>query len=453
MAEAVALAASVAGLASLADSVFRSIFKFTKHARSAKEEIQKLASEVQSLAGVLHQISLLASTLEEEPVAPDAPDAPSHARFLGLHHAVSCQQTLGRIEKVLLKHKVVGGPEEAGSTPIISMSAHLRWPFSVSETKDLISELGRRKETLTLSLSASSLTELTKVLSLQRQVHDVVEETRALASIQLGITTRVHLESARLKVLAFFLKYDPEPHLAQAARLRHPLTGSWLFESEPFIRWVEASGSRLWLNGIPGSGKTVLAAAMVEAAIQRSSKTTAVAYFFCHYSHADSQDPVNVLSALASQLARQHSSAFAKLDACYQELNREPRLARALTTIQRLTTLLFEMLDCFDHVLVIIDGLDECKETALDMVEVLAKLTEQRDSSLNLALFSRNEQHIRNLLEDDFEELTISASQDDLAIFTSTEVERRMSRKELRIKSPGFKDQVIRELVQAADGM
>jgi hypothetical protein len=440
MAEGLGLAANIAGLVSLADSVFRLIYKYVKEAKNAKEVAQELADEMQSTAGILHRLSLLASGLQDG----DRLYNPSFK----LQHVTSCQQTIARIEKPLLKAKA---DFESGNT-LVAVRRRLKWPFSVPETRDLILELSRHKETIVLALSADSMGALLQSLSRMGGLRAAMDDTKAIVRKHMNITTRIDLRANFLKVLDFFLRYNPQPYFARALRLRHPLTGLWLLDGGPFIRWMETRNSKLWLSGIPGAGKTVLAGAMIDAAIQRDSESTAVAFFFCDYSEPKSHDPVNILCTIASQIARQDKNAFEKLNNYYKELNRDDTLA-ATPTVSRLTNLLLDMFDDFEHVLVVIDGLDECGEGMVDVAAVLCSLATRQRSSLSLALFSRYEQQVRNILEDEFEHVKIQAHPEDLALFTAAEIEKRISLKQLRLKNLALKDEIIQELVQGADGM
>lgn len=36
-------------------------------------------------------------------------------------------------------------------------------------------------------------------------------------------------------------------------------TGEWLFEDVKIRNWMSIKGSKLWIHGIPGAGKTILA--------------------------------------------------------------------------------------------------------------------------------------------------------------------------------------------------
>ncbi|OQV01598.1 hypothetical protein CLAIMM_06923 [Cladophialophora immunda] len=61
-----------------------------------------------------------------------------------------------------------------------------------------------------------------------------------------------------------FQRLDPssiniDENLEEGLKHHHPGTGDWFFECNEYISWSSGPSSLLWINGIPGSGKTVLA--------------------------------------------------------------------------------------------------------------------------------------------------------------------------------------------------
>ena len=114
--------------------------------------------------------------------------------------------------------------------------------------------------------------------------------------------------------------------------------------------------SKLWLSGIPGSGKTILASSLVEETAQASNPSRALAYFYCDYKDVEKQKPVQVLGSLAAQLARQNESAFAILQEFYDTCHPQDRIINP--ELSMLTDKLRAITNCFDDVSIIVDGLD-----------------------------------------------------------------------------------------------
>ena len=93
------------------------------------------------------------------------------------------------------------------------------------------------------------------------------------------ITTNIEMNDRRRRVLDFFMPVDPQQSLAQCLSLRHPMTGMWLIDGDEFQQWLTVPHSRMWLAGIPGAGKTVLAGAMISEVLKLSSGSIGVAFF------------------------------------------------------------------------------------------------------------------------------------------------------------------------------
>ena len=245
-------------------------------------------------------------------------------------------------------------------------------------------------------------------------------------------------------------------------KLRHPLTGLWLTEGPIFQQWLEVPCSKLWLAGIPGGGKTVLAGAMIENVLQHETRSTAIAFFFCDHIDARSHDTANILAALASQMARQNDTAFELMQDYYYKLHPRRGLKRS-PDVNELVNLI-KALSCeFDQTFIIVDAVDECgdKNQVANVIRALKSLVLSRDAQentdiggiINLALLSRDEDPIRGQLQDEFIYVQISAHVEDLQIYTAAEVDRRIRDQLLRIDKQSHKDEIIDQLVAHADGM
>ncbi|KAF5716011.1 hypothetical protein FGLOB1_2788 [Fusarium globosum] len=112
MAEPLSLAASIAGLISLADVIFRTTYKFVRAAKDAKDEINNLSS-------VLRRLEALTSGLEDEGL--------SFNPTLRNHHLNHCYETFNRIE-----FRVKKASESFKKSKFGGIVRQLKWPFSSS---------------------------------------------------------------------------------------------------------------------------------------------------------------------------------------------------------------------------------------------------------------------------------------------------------------------------------
>ncbi|KAF4883968.1 Vegetative incompatibility protein HET-E-1 [Colletotrichum fructicola] len=136
-----------------------------------------------------------------------------------------------------------------------------------------------------------------------------------------------------------------------------PNSGRWLLSRHQFKRWFDrfpAIPALLWINGIPGAGKTVLASIVVEEAKALSHEPT-VLYFYCK---ADNQEKNNFLAigrSLLRQLLGQNPDLLYYFDQKYQSSTEA-----ILTTVSDVEELLRTGITNTSSTYIILDGIDEC---------------------------------------------------------------------------------------------
>ncbi|KAF4969326.1 hypothetical protein FSARC_3400 [Fusarium sarcochroum] len=442
MADPLSMSASIAGLVSLADTLFRHLYKFGRTAAGAKEEIQILAANINGFSSVLRSLEALANELEAE--------GQSFEPTLQAHHLSDCQVLLQKIEKKTSKALDSFNKK----VRFESAARQLKWPFSASDTRDLTQQLSHCKENINLATSADTMRSLQLLLSKQTEQESQLNKMgHGLAEIK--IQTKILMDDRKERTLNFFMRPDnnPQVNLSQSIKLRQPATGEWLTRSYALTEWLQAPGSRLWLRGIPGCGKTVLAGAIIQQALTRSALSTdvAVAFVFCDYKNPETLTSINILGAIATQLALQRDDLFDLLQNYYTELCPARALDRPPDP-DELARVISSMCDLLSQTIIVVDGLDECGENmpqALESISDLADLT----STSTIAILSRDEVEIRQILQDDFQQIVIEAHIEDLDIYVRAEIERRIRTKQLDIRSTRIKDEIQKELVSRAHGM
>lgn len=106
---------------------------------------------------------------------------------------------------------------------------------------------------------------------------------RTELNVRQEAETRIAMNKDRQKLLGSFVPIDPRISHHMSRKLRHPATGVWLTESQEMNQWLATENAGLWIYGIPGAGKTVLASIVIEEALNAGETTTAVAFFYCDY--------------------------------------------------------------------------------------------------------------------------------------------------------------------------
>ncbi|KAF5548252.1 hypothetical protein FMEXI_4816 [Fusarium mexicanum] len=441
MADPLSMTASIAGIIALADLVFKTVFSYTYKAKEAKKDVESLKEEISGLSNALRILDALANELEAE----NGPrDVALNAKLLD-----QCRETLNAINQKV--QKAIKDFDDARKWKAVSRQ--LKWPFSSSETKDLLESLSRYKATVSLAASADSLSKLQIVLSQQATHSAKIEELVQKVYEKSEITASILLDREKQRILDFFMKpnLNPQPSLDQSIKWRHPTTGNWLLSSTELKTWFDKKGSLVWLNGIAGGGKTILAGLVIQEALSRSSSEVGVAFFFCDYKNTESLIPTRILGAIASQLALQNDESFEHLDNYFKKLcpsrglSKEPEVADLRATIA-------DMIKTFRQVLIIVDGLDECGDEMSNVTTCLSDLAGLAQPA-TVALFSRNEMQIRSRMGKNFTEIPIEAHTEDIENYVLSELEQRIQSCRLLVRKSETRDAIQRELIDRAHGM
>ncbi|KXH50232.1 hypothetical protein CNYM01_08913 [Colletotrichum nymphaeae SA-01] len=438
MSDPLSIAGSIAGIVQLSASVFQQVSKFVKDAKGAEKAMKDLADQTRNLSGVLQNLALLASSLEQE----------SSTSAFKAQHLHACRETLLAVEKRL--EKPLLGFDEGSRRQ--AMYRSLKWPLSSNDTNGLLAQIEGHRNTISLALSTDTLEGMLRCLEKQDGIIGSLGSLSKKMERLTAIQTRIQCDDKRREIINYFFKVNPQVDLQTSSRLRQPLTGLWLTESNStFLKWMGLPHSGLWLSGIPGAGKTILSGVVIEEVLQKSSQSVAVAFFYCDYKNSESQKLLNILCTIAAQLGQQNDEAFSILEEYYEGLKPESGL-HAEPEPKELIDLISTIISAFDKVFIVIDGVDECGDNVTEVSEAIGLLFEV-SSAASIAVFSRDEQDIREAIADDFAHIEISAHTEDLELYIRAEMANRRQLRNLSIQNPLFAEEIRRGLVNGAQGM
>ncbi|KAM3072164.1 hypothetical protein ACMFMG_008621 [Clarireedia jacksonii] len=169
-------------------------------------------------------------------------------------------------------------------------------------------------------------------------------------------------------------------------------TGKWLLEHQTFTQWLNVSDVSMrlmWIQGIPGAGKTFLACTVVDEARKIPQSRT----FFAFLSHnfSSSTSALSVLHSLIFQLTTNDD----ELQTILCRTSRENFKSNIGVALEIFSSLLI----CSGPVFIIIDGLDEIEKTersrlVIHLMEIQAKCEQVR-----ICFSSRSEDDLKTLLE------------------------------------------------------
>ena len=162
------------------------------------------------------------------------------------------------------------------------------------------------------------------------------------------------------------------------------------------MKWKTSVASRLWLHGIPGCGKTILSATIIENLLQHCGDDISMvtAYFYFDFKDAQKRDADSAVRSLLSQLllrAVMIPKSIDELFASYEGTGRVPPLHALLEVIRLL-------LPDLGQVYIVLDALDESKYRP-DLMETIETMTGWQLQNLHLLMTSRKERDIEEVLE------------------------------------------------------
>ncbi|PSN72739.1 hypothetical protein BS50DRAFT_616287 [Corynespora cassiicola Philippines] len=210
--------------------------------------------------------------------------------------------------------------------------------------------------------------------------------------------------------------------------LRHPGTNLWMGNgngNERLSLWLASQESKMiCCYGIPGSGKSVLAASVVEDLLATNNGPTSITcYYYCDYADIASLDIAELVACLAKQvLIRLPLDRFDDGFDCPFKQGVHPRLSESQEFLLRI-------LGEYTHTFVIIDGLDELdKHNQSATMAFIDQLISVPNTVTKVFATSRSEESIvRNAFGDNSVDLlSLAFHNDNINRYIETHIETKV---------------------------
>ncbi|ENH72595.1 Serine/threonine-protein phosphatase 6 regulatory ankyrin repeat subunit C [Fusarium oxysporum f. sp. cubense race 1] len=159
-------------------------------------------------------------------------------------------------------------------------------------------------------------------------------------------------------------------------------TGEWIHRSDNYLKWHESQeDGLLWIKGVPGSGKSVVAASMIH---KLSQEEIPVLYFFFRQIVDANHRPINLLRDWLDQILIYCPELQAILKAYLDECRELDSIS-----IDELWRHLRTALASVPKVYCVADALDEMDDGNSEFIKQLAELGHWTPSSVKVLLTSR----------------------------------------------------------------
>jgi hypothetical protein len=240
------------------------------------------------------------------------------------------------------------------------------------------------------------------------------------------------------------LNYGPQQ--SDLTKRRQPGTGQWVLESAEYKNWLESNNKTLFCPGIPGAGKTMLTAVIINDLTTRflTDPTIGLAYIFCNFQRKNEQKAEDLLASILKQLAQCQYS----LPEAVKELYERHRIRHTRPALGEISRALHFVVGQYSRVFFIIDAIDECQSSDNSRTLFLSELFDlQGKSPVNILATAR---FIPEILErfHDTRSLQIRAHDQDVRKY----LEGRILQSDSALLK-GLEEEIISRITAIVDGM
>ncbi|KAF7976126.1 hypothetical protein HWV62_7573 [Athelia sp. TMB] len=198
----------------------------------------------------------------------------------------------------------------------------------------------------------------------------------------------IHDVQKEEKITRWMSAPDSSPNFNAAREKHQSETGAWFLGGSEFAKWMDQSGSVLWLHG----GRKYLTTFAVESVHGANGLFVGHAYFF--FDGRDGQSDLvhheKLIRSLIMQFSAQWDGVPAALDNLYTVECKDGLRQPSIASLERT---LMEIAKSFNSAYVIIDALDECCERRKSL-KWIQSITSSIPGKLHLLVSSRPEPEI-----------------------------------------------------------
>ncbi|KAF2228994.1 ankyrin [Viridothelium virens] len=267
------------------------VVEYLKDIKNAPQECQECQAEASSLRNLLNHLlfhlnqgtgneawytSIRALTVENGPLD---------------QYRLALEQLLSRVEIHDRLQKV---------------KRRLMWKFTKEEVSSILRRMERLKSIMGIALGTDHF----------KLSQEIKNDTAAIPDLQDNTTAIRETQSAQQNqaLLQWLSPTDFPAKQQDIISRRQDGTAQWFLDSAEFKSWVDGSDKTLFCPGIPGAGKTMMAAVGIDHLSQTTNPNdTGLAYLFCSYKASFEQNAQNLFAALLKQLVQPRSDLIRPL--------------------------------------------------------------------------------------------------------------------------------------------
>jgi hypothetical protein len=228
---------------------------------------------------------------------------------------------------------------------------------------------------------------------------------------------------------------------------RQPGTGQWFLDSAAFQAWLSKDKHTLFCPGIPGAGKTIITAIVIDylRSMFQDDQSTAIAYIYCNFRQQDTQKTEDLLTSLLKQLSQREPSIPESVRDLYDRHKKD----QTRPSINEISTTVNSVVAAYSRIFIVVDALDECHDDQC-RTEFLSRVFDlQRKSGANFFATARSVPNITERFKESAS-LKICATDNDVREYIHHHMDRLPSFVNRR---SDLQEKVKAEIAKAVEGM
>ncbi|KAL7799230.1 hypothetical protein V8C37DRAFT_367055 [Trichoderma ceciliae] len=285
-------------------------------------------------------------------------------------------------------------------------------------------------------------------------LHKVEVEKRicdVLSGVQRGVDELlcVQQDKRHQKILEWLTPIDYAPQQKDYITVRQPGTGDWFLGSEEYQAWVKSDKKTLFCPGVPGAGKTIMTAAVIDDLYTKykDDADKGIAYLYCDFRRQYEQKAEDLLANLLKQLAQRQ----AKIPENVQVLHHKYKGALKQPSLDELSAALLVVSSThYSKIFIIVDAVDECQGVNGCRKSFLSNVFKlQEKANANIFATSRLIPEILEAFNKSIS-LTISARDEDVQTYLAGQLTRLPS---FVLSNPELQNKIKDTIFKSVDGM
>jgi Cdc6-like AAA superfamily ATPase len=226
-------------------------------------------------------------------------------------------------------------------------------------------------------------------------------------------------------------------------------TGQWLLDSSETQQWLSGHKQTLFCPGIPGAGKTMSTAIIVDYLEKKfeNDPKVGIAYLYCNFRRQQEQRPSDLLTSLLKQLTQRQIP----LPEAVKYLYERHKFKGTRPSLDEIVRVLYSTVTSYSRLFILIDALDECQVSDGSQGKLLTEIFNlQAKAGVNLFATSRFIPEVLSEFKGKSIKLEIRASNGDVERYLDGHMSMLPS---CVLRNPGLQGKIKTEIIKAVDGM